>query len=45
MRAFCILNGRDLSYPVDDAEQLMMVAATGDLDVCQLSHWIRDHRR
>ena len=44
-RVFCILNGRDLTYTVDDAERLMFAAATGDLDVPQLAQWIRDHSR
>ena len=44
-RVFCILNGRDLGYTVDDAERLMLAAAAGDLDVPQIARWIRDHRR
>ena len=44
-RVFCILNGRDLAYTVDDAESLMLAAAAGDLDVPQIARWIRDHQR
>lgn len=44
-RIFCILNGHDLAYTVDDAEQLMLGAAAGQLDAPQLARWIRDHRR
>jgi len=44
-RVFCILNGRDLAYTVDEAEHLMLAAATGELDVPQMARWIRDHRR
>lgn len=44
-RVFCILNGRDLAYTVDDAEHLMLASAAGDLDVPQIARWIRDHRR
>ncbi len=44
-RVFCMLNGRDLAYTVDDAERLMLGAAAGDLDGPQLARWIRDHRR
>lgn len=44
-RVFCILNGHDLTYTVDDADQLMIAAAAGDVDVPQLARWIRDHRR
>ncbi len=44
-RIFCILNGRDLTYTVDDAEQLMLAAASGDLDVPELAQWISEHHR
>ena len=44
-RIFCLLNGRDLTYTVDDAEQLMLAAASGDLDVPELAQWINEHRR
>jgi hypothetical protein len=36
---FCILNGRDLSYTVDDAERLLVAAAAGELDVPDLATW------
>ena len=44
-RVFCILNGRDLSYSVDEAEALMLAAAAGDVDVPELAIWIRAHHR
>ena len=44
-RIFCLLNGRDLTYTVDDAEQLMLAAASGDLDVPELAQWISEHHR
>ena len=44
-RVFCILNGRDLAYTVDDAEHLMLGAAGGDIDVPEIARWLRDHRR
>jgi len=44
-RVFCLLNGRDLTYTVDDAEQLMLAAASGDLDVPELAQWISEHHR
>ncbi len=44
-RIFCILNGRDLTYTVGEAEQLMLAAASGDLDVPELARWISEHRR
>ncbi len=43
-RVICILNGRDLSYSVDEAEALMPAAA-GDIDVPELAIWIREHLR
>lgn len=39
-RIFCLLNGRDLSYSVDDAEALMVDAATGRLGVPQIAPWL-----
>ena len=42
-RVFCILNGRDLTYSVDEAEQLMLAAAAGDLDVPELARWLSGH--
>ena len=44
-RVFCLLNGRDLTYSVDEAETLMLAAAAGELDVPELATWIRDHHR
>lgn len=43
-RVCCILDGRDLTYSVDEAETLMLAAA-GELDAPELATWIRDHRR
>lgn len=42
-RIFCLLNGRELSYAVDEAEELMLSAASGQLDVSQISAWIVAH--
>lgn len=42
-RIFCLLNGRDLTYTVDEAEDLMLSAASGQLDVPQISTWIESH--
>jgi death on curing protein len=42
-RVFCILNGRDLAYTVDEAEALMLAGAAGNLDVPGIATWIRDH--
>ena len=42
-RIFCLLNGRDLTYSVDDAEDLMVNAASGELDVPQIAKWLTAH--
>jgi death-on-curing protein len=42
-RAFCRLNGHDLRYAVDDAEQLVLGVAAGELDVPDIAGWIADH--
>jgi death-on-curing protein len=36
-RVFCLMNGRDLRFGVDEAEALMLAVATGDLDVPDLT--------
>ena len=43
MRAFCLLNGRDVTYDVDDAEAFVLNAAAGGLDVAEIAEWITDH--
>ncbi|EWS99760.1 death-on-curing protein [Intrasporangium oryzae NRRL B-24470] len=42
-RIFCLLNGRDLTYSVDDAEDLMVNAAAGQLGVPQIAKWLVAH--
>lgn len=42
-RIFCLLNGRGLAYTVDEAEDLMLSAATGQLDVPQIAAWLLAH--
>ena len=44
-RVFCLLNGRDLTYSVDEAESLVLAAAAGELDVPELASWIRARHR
>jgi len=39
-RVFCLLNGRDVTYTVDEAEQMMLGAAAGELDVPQIAAWL-----
>jgi death-on-curing protein len=36
-RVFCLLNGTDLRMPVDDAEQLVLGVAAGEIDVPDLA--------
>lgn len=42
-RIFYLLNGRDLTYDVDEAEDLMVNAASGELDVPQIASWLVAH--
>lgn len=42
-RIFCLLNGRDLTYTVDEAEDLMLSAASGQPDVQQIAAWLLAH--
>ena len=39
-RIFCLLNDQDLSYTVDEAEDLMLSAAAGQLDVPEIADWL-----
>ena len=36
-RVFCLVNGRDLEYTVDEAEALVQAVARGELDVAELA--------
>ena len=42
-RVFCLVNGRDLTYTIDEAEDLMLSAASGQLDVPQIAAWLLAH--
>jgi death-on-curing protein len=44
-RVFCLLNGRDLAFTVDDAEALVVAVARGDLDVPDIAASIAKHLR
>lgn len=44
-RVFCLLNGHDLTYTVDEAENLMLSAASGQLEVPEVAAWLRAHFR
>jgi death-on-curing protein len=42
-RVFCMLNGQDLDFSVDDAEQLVLAVARGGLDVTDIARTIGQH--
>jgi death-on-curing protein len=42
-RTFCLLNGFDLRYGVDDAETFVVAIAAGELDVPEMALWIGAH--
>ncbi|MBA3530285.1 MAG: type II toxin-antitoxin system death-on-curing family toxin [Propionibacteriaceae bacterium] len=44
-RVFCLMNGRDLTYSVDEAEQLMLRVAAGEIEVPLLAAGLERHIR
>ena len=44
-RVFCLLNGHDLAFTVDDAEVFVVAVAAGDLDVPDITTTIKRHLR
>ena len=42
-RAFCLLNGRDLVFTVDDAEQLVQSVARGELEAGEVERVLATH--
>jgi death-on-curing protein len=42
-RAFHLINGRDLSYTVDDAEEFVLAVARGELEVPRIAAWLVAH--
>ena len=42
-RVFCLMNGRDLRFGVDEAEAMMLAVATGELDVPDLTTALERH--
>jgi death-on-curing protein len=42
-RVFCLLNGHDLVYAVDEAEAVVLAVATGELDVPELAKTLGAH--
>ena len=44
-RVFCLLNGRDLAFAVDDADALVLAVARGELDAADIAASIDEHLR
>jgi death-on-curing protein len=42
-RVFCLLNRRDLTCEIDEAEELMLAVARGELDAAQLATRLTGH--
>ena len=42
-RVFCLLNGRDLAFAVDEAEALVVAVAAGEVDVPMLADALSRH--
>lgn len=40
-RIFCLMNGRDLKMPIDDAEKLILDIATGDIDIAEITEILK----
>jgi len=41
-RVFCLMNGRDITYTVDEAEAMVLAVAEGQLDVPALAGWLTE---
>jgi len=44
-RVFCLINGSDLTFTVDEAEELVLAVARGDLEVPEIAGAIKAHRQ
>jgi death on curing protein len=42
-RVFCLINGLDLAYTMDDAEAMVLAVAAGHLDVAELAASLQSH--
>jgi death-on-curing protein len=42
-RVFCLINGRDLVFGVDDAEQMVLAVARGEFDAKDLAGILESH--
>lgn len=43
MRAFHLVNGRDISYGVDAAEEFVLAVARGEMEVPEIAAWLVAH--
>ena len=43
-RVFHLMNGSDLAYSVDEAEEFVLAVARGDLEVRGIADWLSQHR-
>jgi death-on-curing protein len=44
-RVFCLINGRDLIVGIDEAEQLVLAVARGELDAADVARVLESHIR
>ena len=42
-RAFCLLNGCDIRYQIDEAEAFVLAVAAGELDAPEIAQWLEGH--
>ncbi len=43
MKVFLLMNAVSLTYSVDEAEELVLQIARGEVEVSEISGWIRVH--
>ncbi|MDO8309127.1 MAG: type II toxin-antitoxin system death-on-curing family toxin [Actinomycetota bacterium] len=44
LRVFLALNGRSISYGVDEAEHLVLKVARGEIEVADVAAWLGEHQ-
>lgn len=44
-RVFCLLNGCDIGYEIDDAEKTVLAIAAGEVEVPEIAEWISNQLR
>lgn len=43
-RVFCLLNGADVAAPVEETQAMVLATAAGDVDVTEITAWVRARR-